>query len=179
MARQWVIAGLLLWPLSAAADETALQKAMQKDPDRFASRVVDLIAGFGGADGLRLEGIEEHIALERAGARASALRRFQSMDLDFDGSIDRDELAISQRAANADGRGRLERQFAGADANADGRADAAELAEQGRIAAFRALGEEEAGFLRSLMSLDADGNGALTTAEVERAVAGMGLDKAG
>jgi hypothetical protein len=167
----------MLWPLTAAAEETALQKAMQKDPERFASRVVDLIAGFGGPEGLRLDGIEEHIALERAGARAAALRRFHAMDLDFDGAVDRSELQVSQRAANAEARGRLERQFLTADANADGRADAAELADQGRIAGLRALGEDEARSLRGLMALDADGNGALTAAEVERAVAG--LEKAG
>jgi hypothetical protein len=177
MARALVIVGLLLWPLAAMADETALDSAMQKDPERFASRVVDLIAGFGSPEGLRPEGIEEHIALERAGARASALRRFQAMDLDFDGAVNRAELAISQRAASAEVRGRLERQFLAADANADDRVDAAELADQGRIAGLRALDEDEAGFLRGLMVLDADGNGALTAAEVDRAVAG--LEKAG
>lgn len=177
MAKALAIVGLLLWPLAALAEETALQKAMQKDPERFASRVVDLIAGFGGPEGLRLDGIEDHIVLERAAARASALRRFHAMDLGFDGSIDRAELQVSQRAANAEGRGRLERQFRAADADADGRVDPAELAEQGRIAALRALGEEEADFLRGLMALDADGDGALTAAEVDRAVAGP--DKAG
>jgi Ca2+-binding EF-hand superfamily protein len=139
--------------------------------------VVDLIAGFGGPEGLRLDGIEEHIALERAEARAAALRRFHAMDLDFDGVVDRSELQVSQRAANAEARGRLERQFLAADADADGRADADELADQGRVAGLRALGEDEAVYLRSLMALDADGNGALTAAEVERAVAG--LEKAG
>jgi Ca2+-binding EF-hand superfamily protein len=177
MARLLLILAGLIWPLAAAAEETALQKAIQKDPDRFAGRVDDLIAGFGGPDGLRTQGIEEHIALERAGARASALRRFHAMDLDSDGTVNRDELRSSQRAANAEGRGRLERQFLAADIDADGRVDQAELAEQGRIAALRALGEDEADFLRGLMDLDDDGNGALTAAEVDRAVAG--LEKAG
>lgn len=177
MARLLVIAGLLVWPLAALAEETALDRAMRKDPDRFAGRVGDLIAGFGGPDGLGPAGIEEHIALERAAARASALRRFLALDLDADGTVDRAELQVSQRAASADGRGRLERQFAAADADGNGRADAAELAEQGRIAGMRALGDEEADLLRGLMALDADGNGALTSAELARAVAG--LEKAG
>lgn len=177
MARALVIAGLLVWPFAALAEETALDKAMRKDPDRFAGRVGDLIAGFGGPDGLGLAGIEEHIALERAGARASTLRRFLALDLDADGTVDRAELQVSQRAANAEGRGRLERQFVAADADGNGRADAAELAEQGRLAGLRALGEDEAGLLRSLMALDADGNGAVSADEVARAVAG--LEKAG
>ena len=172
-----VILGVMLWPLAAVAEETALDKAMRKDPDRFAGQVLDLIAGFGGPDGLRPEGIEEHIALERAGARASTLRRFLAMDLDADGAVDRAELLVSQRAASAEGRGRLERQFLAADTDADDRVDAAELAEQGRLAGLRSISEGEAEFLRGMMVLDADGNGALTGAEVDRAVAG--LEKAG
>lgn len=174
MLRMLMILGALLWPLPAMAEDPALQKAMQRNPERFASRVIDLIAGFGGADGLRPDGIEEHIALERAGARASALRRFLAMDLDADGAVARAELAVSQRAANAEGRGRLEREFLGADVDGNGRVDAAEQAAQGRVAGLRAMGEEEADLLRGLMALDADGNGALTAAEVERAVAGLG-----
>jgi hypothetical protein len=177
MARALVILGLLVWPLPALAEETALQKALQKDPGRFAGRVADLIAGYGGPDGLRAEGIEAHIALERAAARASALRRFHALDLDADGSVDRDELQVSQRAASAEGRGRLERQFIAADADGNDRIEAAELVEQGRLAGLRALSEEEAAVLRGLMALDADGDGALTGAEVARAVAG--LEKAG
>lgn len=187
MKRALVILALLVWPFAAVAQETAveataLQKAMQKDPERFAGRVTDLIAGFGGPEGLTLAGIEEHIALERAGARASTLRRFLAMDLDADGMVDRTELQVSQRAANSDARGRMERQFLAADANGDGRADGAELAEQGRLAGLRAISEEEAGFLRGLMVLDSDGNGALTGAEVAKAVVvqeGAGLEKAG
>ncbi|MDP3194868.1 hypothetical protein [Tabrizicola sp.] len=178
MARALVILALLVWPLAAMAQETAteataLQKAMQKDPERFAGRVTDLIAGFGGPEGLTLAGIDEHIALERAAARASALRRFLAMDLDADGTVTRSELQVSQRAASSDARGRMERQFLAADADGDGRVDVAELAAQGRLAGLRALGEDEAGFLRGLMSLDADGNGALTGAEVAKAVVGQ------
>ena len=173
MLRGWLMAGLLAWPVMAAAEETALQTAMAKDPERFAGRVIDLIAGYGGAEGLTPAGIEDHIALERAGARASALRRFLALDLDFDGSVARSELQVAQRAANAEGRGRLERQFMAADTDGNGRIEAGELTEQGRIAALRALGEDEATLLRGLMALDADGDGALTGAEVEKAVAGV------
>lgn len=187
MTRALVILALLVWPFAAMAQETTveatpLQRAMQKDPERFAGRVTDLIAGFGGPEGLTLAGIDEHIALERAGARASALRRFLAMDLDADGTVDRTEVQISQRAANSDTRGRMERQFLAADANGDGRADAAELAEQGRLAGLRAISEDEAGLLRGLMVLDADGDGALTGAEVAKALVvqeAAGTEKAG
>jgi hypothetical protein len=158
---------------AALAEGDGLSEAMERNPERFANQVIDLIAGFGGPDGLRPDGIEAHIALERAGARASALRRFHAMDLDADGIIDRGELATTQRAASAATRGRMERQFAGADADGDAKVSAVEIAAAGQAAALRALGEDEAAILRALMRLDANGDGALGVAEVEAAVAGI------
>lgn len=165
--------GLLVLALAqpALAQETGLEKAMARDPDRFAARMTDLIAGFGGPDGLTAAGIEDHIALERAAGRASALRRMLAMDLDADGALDGDELAVTQRAASASGRGRLERQFRAADLDGDGRVDAAEMTADARAAGLRALGEEEATMLRSLLSLDRDGNAALSVDEIEAAAA--------
>lgn len=148
-----------------------LVEAIRQDPDRMEARLVDLVAGFGGPGGLTAEGIEAHVALERAGARASALRRFHAMDLDADGSVDRDELTVAQRAASATTRGRMERQFAQADGDADGRIDSDEIAREGRAAALRALGEEEASLLQAALQLDADGDGAVTVREVRSGVA--------
>lgn len=153
----------------ALGQETGLETAMARDPDRFAARMTDLIAGFGGPDGLTAAGIEDHIALERAAGRASALRRMLAMDLDADGALDADELAVTQRAASASGRGRLERQFRAADLDGDGRVDAEEMQADARAAGLRALGEEEATMLRALLSLDRDGNAALSVEEIEAA----------
>lgn len=161
----------LLSAVAALAEEDALDKAMSRNPERFEARIIDLIAGFGDADGLTAQGIETHIALERAGARASALRRFLAMDLDADGSISRAELAVSQHAASAQGRGRMERQFAAADVDGNGSVDAGEMAASGTAAGLAALDEGEADLLRSVMRLDADGNGLLQAAEVSAAVA--------
>lgn len=159
---------------SAAAAEDApspLDRLIGKDADRFIGRMTDLIAGYGGPEGLTAQGIEEHIALERAGARASALRRIMAMDLDADGTLTRDELLISQRAASATTRGKMERQFAAGDADGDGRIDQDEMMAAGRAAGFRALDEDEADALRALMTLDRDGNAALTANEVAAAAA--------
>lgn len=171
-----VLAGLLAAG-AARAEEDALTEAMARNPERFAARAIDLIAGFGGPEGLSPQEIETHIALERAGARASALRRFLAMDLDADGTVTRDELTVSQRAASARGRGRMERQFASADADGNGTVDAAEIAASGTAAGLQALGEAEAEMLRALMQLDADDNGLLVASEVTAAVAR--LDGAG
>lgn len=167
--------GLTLVPGPAAwGEEDKLAEAMARDPARFEAQAIDLIAGFGGPDGLRPEAIETHIALERAGARASAIRRFLAMDLDADGAVTRDELGVSQRAASAAGRGRMERQFVAADADGNSVVDTGEMAAAGAAAGLAALGEAEAGVLRAMMRLDADGDGALSVKEVSAAVARVG-----
>lgn len=171
-----VLAGLLATG-AARAEEDALAEAMSRNPDRFEAQAIDLIAGFGGPGGLSPEGIETHIALERAAARAAALRRFLAMDLDADGAVARGELAVSQHAASARGRGRMERQFASADADGNGTVDAGEMVAAGAAAGLAALGEDEAKLLRALMQLDADGNGLLLASEVTNALAR--LDSAG
>lgn len=156
---------------AAQAEDDPLAKAMARNPERFETQVIDLIAGFGGPDGLTAEGIETHIALERAGARASAIRRFLAMDLDADGSVSRAELQVTQAAASAQGRGRMERQFLAADADGNATVDAGEITASGKAAGLAALGEDEATLLRALLTLDADANGSLTADEVSAAVA--------
>jgi hypothetical protein len=153
---------LLVMLQTARADiDGPLAEAMRKDPEQFRAMAEDVIAGFGGPSGLTLAGIEDHVALERAAARASAMRRFLAMDLNNDGAVGREELAVIQRAASATSRGRLERQFAAADGDSDGRVSAAEIRAEGQAAALRALTEAEATILRALMTLDSDKDGAL------------------
>lgn len=168
-----VALALVLLVQGVRAQEVAdpLIEAVRQNPDRVETRLIDLVAGYGGADGLTTEGVEAHVALERAGARASAMRRFHAMDLNADGSVDRGELTLAQAAASAATRGRMERQFTLADADGSGQVEAAEIAAEGRAAGLRALGEDDAALLRSALRLDADGDGALTAAEVEAGVA--------
>ena len=167
-----MLVGLWLWAGNAFAQDTkdALGEVMARDPDRFQADMVDLIAGFGQAGALTLDGIEEYIALTRAGARATALRRFMAQDLDGDGTVLRRELGVAQAAATAASRGRMERQFIAADANADDKIDAGELVLEGQGAALRALDEDEAAVLRAVLSLDTSGDGAVTVAELSAAV---------
>lgn len=164
---------LLFAAQGAFAEEAGdpLSQAMQRNPARFETRMIDLIAGFGGPDGLTLAGIDEHVAVERAGARAAALRRMLAMDLDGDGGVTRAELAVAQRASSAKARGRMERQFVGADRDSDGRIDPAEMAAEGQAAALAALDADAAALLRATLRLDADGNGALSAQEVRAALA--------
>jgi Ca2+-binding EF-hand superfamily protein len=163
---------VLLWVEGARAQgvETPLETAIGRNPDRFEATMLDIVAGFGGPEGLTRDGIEEHVALERAAARASAMRRLMAMDLNADGDVAREELFAAQRAASAGSRGRMERQFAAADGDGDGRVSAAEIAADGKAEAMRALGEEEEALLLSILTLDADGDGALTAGELRAAV---------
>ncbi len=161
----------LLAQKALAQEGDPMAEAMAQNPQRFEARMVDLVAGFGGPEGLTLAGIEDHVGLERAGARASAMRRFLAMDLDGDGTVTRAELLVVQRAASASGRGRLERTFAAADRDADGQVVWAEVMAAGAAAAVAALDEGEAQMLRSLIRLDTDESGAVTTDEVRAAVA--------
>jgi Ca2+-binding EF-hand superfamily protein len=167
---------VMLWAQGALAQavETPLERAMQANPDRFEATMLDLVAGFGGPDGLTRDGIADHIALERAGARATAMRRLHAMDLNGDGTVQRDELLVVQRAASAGSRGRMERQFTAADADGDGMVSADEIAADGMAAAMRALGEDEEELLFSVLTLDADGDGALESAELRTAMARAG-----
>jgi hypothetical protein len=161
---------LVMLQTAWAESVSPLEDAMRKDPDRFRVMAEDVIAGFGGPAGLTPAGIEEHVALERATARAGAMRRLLAMDLDNDGSVTRDELGVTLRAASATARGRLERQFTAADMDADNKINAAEMRSEGQAAALRALTDAEAAILRSLMTLDANQDGALAQEELRQAL---------
>lgn len=178
MGRQVAAVAMLvmLWAQVALAQDvqTPLAKAMEGNPGRFEATMLDLVAGFGGPDGLRREGIADHVALERASARASAMRRLMAMDLNADGDVLQEELQVAQRAASAGARGRMERQFAAADADRDGKVSAAEIAADGSAAALGALGADEEALLLAALSLDADGDGALSAQELRTAVAKAG-----
>lgn len=167
---------VVLWAQGALAQavETPLQKAMQGNAGRFEATMLDLVAGFGGPEGLTRDGIADHVALERAAASATAMRRLVAMDLNADGDVQRKELQVAQRAASAGSRGRMERQFAAADTDSDGSVSAAEIVADGKAAALGALGVDEEALLLAALTLDADGDGALSAAELRTAVAKVG-----
>jgi hypothetical protein len=167
-----VMVVLALWADGVLAEDgpTLLQEEMARNPDRFGAGVADLISGFGQDGALTAQGVEDHIALVRAGARATALRRLIALDLDADGDVTGKELATAQAAAGATARGRLQRQFTGADQDGDGRVTATEATADAGLAALRALDEEEAAVLRALLTLDRDGDRALSVEELDAAL---------
>lgn len=163
----------LVRPALAEPLPAALVTLMRDDPARFLEGTADLIAGFGVAGRLTAAGVEDHVALARAAARASALRRMLAMDLDNDGAVTLAELQVTQRAASATMRGRLQRQFEAADRDGDGRVAVGEMRGDAEAAAARSLTEAEAGAMRGLILMDRDGDGAVTMAEAEAALAAL------
>lgn len=171
-----IVVGLMAATQGALADAASLAKAIARAPARVETMIEDVIAGHGEVGVLSADGIEAHVALTRASARATVLRRYFALDLDADGSVDRMELAIARRAAAADQRGRMDRDFSVADADGNGVVDPAELAAAGRAAALRALDEEEAALLRGLLAFDGDGDGGVTREEIARGLAMAGSE---
>lgn len=148
----------------------AVLKRIKEAPARFLADAADLIHGYGGPQGIDRAGVETHIALERASARARALRRFWEADLDADGTVTLSEMRSLATSADAAQRGRIMAQFAQADGDGDGQVAPAELRVQAEGAALRAMSEAKAAGLVAILAFDADGNGSVTLSEVAREV---------
>ena len=172
--------GLLIWifaicagPLSAGGLSEAVLKQLSSDPEPFLDLAADLIHGYGGPQGIDLAGVDRFGALERAEARASALRQLAAADLDFDGAVNADELAALAAAASAKTRGRLWALHEAADQDGNRVVSAAETAVWARAEAMRLFSPAEEAVARAVLTFDADANGWVTLDEVKAAVAAL------
>jgi Ca2+-binding EF-hand superfamily protein len=149
-----------------------LPKAMQDDllqaPELFEQRYSNIVANFGGAEGIDPAGIELYIAVTRAEARAKATARFLAADLDADGSIARSEVEQLGQTLSARQRGSLRKAFGAADTDADDRLSVAELRVAAENAAQRATSAMDAAALRSLPLLDLNKDGVTSILEVRQ-----------
>lgn len=167
---------LLVWcfgmgqGFAEAMPEDVLAK-LQKNPDGYLDHAGSLINGFGGAQGIDKAGIELALALQRADARAAALRKLMLADLDFDGSISTEEFKQVAAATAATARGKLWKMKAAADADGDGTITIAELDGFGRAEALRKVGADKEAEALSVLSFDADKNGWVDMDEVSQGVA--------
>jgi len=168
----------LLWAVPVRA-ETApmvpepMLKRIKALPDRFLDLAATLIHGFGTAGRIDAAGVERAIALDRAGARASAQRRLLAADLDGNGAVAPAELSVAAGALGARARGRLITTHARADADGDGTVAPAELAVHAGAEAMRLVPEPEAAYMRALLACDQDGDGLVTLVEVRRSLAAL------
>lgn len=173
----WLILVLVLPGAAAAALDLppALVKRIARDPAGWEEEALRLVAGFGTAQGLTVEGIDRAIAVDRAAARANALRDLLVADLDGDGAVTGAELAGYLPVLSARGRGGFALLVAQADGNGDGDLDAAEVAAAARTAAEAALSPRRLEAMRSLLAFDADGDGTVSLAELHGGVAALAV----
>lgn len=166
----------LLWMLPARADVAPvlpepMLKKIKAGPDRFLDLAALLIHGFGAGGSIDAAGIERSIALDRAGARASAQRRLLAADLDGDGAVSGAELATAAGAASAATRARLITTHSRADADGNAVVSRDELAAHAGAESLRQVSEAEAAMARAVLACDQNGDNAVTMAEVRRALA--------
>lgn len=158
-------------PLQAAPLAPGLVERVRADPDRFLGDAAGLILGYGRDGRIDSAGIERFLMVQRAKARVAALRRLMLADLDADGAVTSEELAVVLAAEGAGPRGRLAMAHLRADADGDGTVSATELAVHGRTVAQvlpPALTD-----LRSLLAFDRDGDGAVGLSELRRGIADL------
>ncbi len=165
-----LIASLFGLTAQAQAVPEALAKRIKANPDRFIDDAATLIYGFGGTAGIDAAGVERFIALERAGARASVLRRLLAGDLDGDGAVTAEEMQVAAGAASASQRGRMRALLARADADADGTANVAEITAFAAAEALEAFDERAAQSARAVLGFDGNSDGLVTVPEVQQVV---------
>lgn len=168
----WLSGQAALW---AQAVPEAVMKRLQKDPSPYLDLAADLIHGFGGAQGIDRAGIARFVALQRAEARAGAMRRLVLADLDFDGKITRAELADVAAAASAYARGRLWKLHEAADTDGDGIVASVEVEAYGRAEAMRLFSAADEAEVMSVLAFDGDNNGWVDLTEVTAALAALGI----
>lgn len=175
--RGLVLLGLLLMAGMARADglSEAVLRVVREDPAPFLQLASDLIHGFGSDQGIDAAGIDRFVALERAAARASALRRLQVADLDFDGAVTGPEMAVLAAAAAAKSRGRLWDVMEKADGNGDGTVSGNEMQLWARGEALRGFSAEKEALARGVLGFDGNADGRVTLDEVRAALVALGI----
>ena len=171
-----IVLGMLL-VLSGMARAGTLSEAVLEEvrqaPEPFLQLAADLIHGFGSDLGIDAAGLDRFVALERAAARASALRRLQLADLDFDGAVTGPELAVLAGAAAAKSRGRLWALHEAADGNGDGTVAPDELRLWAAAEGLRGFSAEKEAIARAVLSFDGNADGRVTLDEVRAALAAL------
>lgn len=164
---------LMTGPLAAQdVSEAALQR-LRADPAPFLGLAAQVIAAEGEAGGIGAAGIDRFVAMERAMARASALR-LQMADANLDGEVTMDEMSERLQGLAQVANSRLWGQFQAADGNGDGVLDAAELSAFGHAQAFSAFSEMDEALVRIVLNFDADGDGKVSLDEVQAGVQALG-----
>ena len=173
----WVVLAVMMGlavPLWAQDVSEAVLNKVKSDPAPFLTLAANLIHGFGTERGIDGAGVDRFVALERAAARATALRRLQLADLDFDGAVTRAEMAVLTASVAAKSRGRLWALHEEADDDSDDTVSAAEMLTFGRAEAIRDFSAMDEALVRSVLTFDGNSDGYVSLDEVKSAVAALG-----
>lgn len=153
-------------PAALARVDAGLAKRLQRDADDVVEDAMTLVLGHGADGAIDRAGVERSIAMDRARQRAILLRRLIEADLDADGNVTGDEIAVVAAAAEARFRGRVMMGHAAADADGDGTVTDAEARISAQAFAMDRVSDADAARALALMGLDLDGDGRLTLAEL-------------
>ncbi len=177
----WLILGcaaLMAWPglgRAAGAGLQALPPDLIERIEAGAPGLLDeagsLILAYGQGGSIDGAGIETAIAHHRARRRAAELGRLLAADLDGDGTVTTDELAVHQRAGAPRAAARAKLAQDRADANGDGAVTLAEAQASASRQAERGFSAERAEKLRAILRMDMDGNGRVGLDEVAAVIA--------
>ena len=151
----------------------ATLKKLRGAPDTYLANAASLIYGFGAGGGIDAAGIDGFIAAERARIRARDMMQYLAADVNNDGDISRDEVAVLAAAAQAGKRGRLQRGFDQADSDTNGLLSMAELRGFAQGTALAQMSAADADALKALLQFDADGNGTVAMEEVATGVSAL------
>jgi EF hand len=148
-------------------------KKLRGAPEAFMEDAAGLIYGFGASGGIDLVGIDAFVAAERARIRAAVMERYLAADLDNDGDVTRDEVAVLANAAAAGKRGKLRLGHDLADGNKDGVLSLDELRSHAQEQAMKDMSVDDAEGLRGFLMFDLDGDGVVAMEEVAAGVTAM------
>ena len=176
-AMQWVLAVFLtMMPVMVTAQgiPADLAARVEGDPQKYMDDLAVMIAGFGQNGAIDGPGLRNVVAMARADARAMAMRRLQGADLDADGAIAGDEMRVKAAASAALARGRLVLYFGKADLDGDDHVSADELHAYANLVAQQIYSEDKVAAVYAILGFDGNGDGRVTLAEVETAIAFAG-----
>lgn len=158
--------------VAAVMPEAALKK-LRAAPDVFMQDAAAVIYGFGANGRIDRAGIDGFIAAERARFRAREMARYLAADMNNDGDINRDEMALLADAAPAGKRGRLQRGFDLADGDANAVMTISELRSFAQTVALAQITDAEAETIRGMMLFDQNGDGSVAMEEVAAGVSAL------
>lgn len=147
-----------------------LAAQVERNPGKYLDDLAVMIAGYGTDGAIDGPSLHNVVAMARAEARATALRRLQGADLDGDGTIAGAEMRVKGATEAAPARGRLNVYFGKADLDRDDAVSAVELHAYANAVAQKSFSEDKAAAVYAILAFDKNGDGRVTLTEAKAAI---------